>query len=296
MIDKLRRLFMVLLLVAWVVCPPGPIAGAQTRSLPKAGFPVLTRPAQGEDSDLPVVSGVHLQEGKTRRQGQGVRPYDPGEPSLNGALVRWNPRDPHCWPLRVWISPGSKLPDVPFAELMNTRVQLVSRLIAQPGALNSLTECPGFQQEMYNAVGYGIEQWKDMENEGVIKFVYTTDPYEANVLIFFVDHFLGAAGPGGTDVHGNTVGTVYPADGLHQLSIKGQARPYTPIVIELKLNNDLEKLQAEAAHEFGHALGIKAHSAYREDIMYENRIVETLSPADKATLRALYRSTPKYWY
>jgi predicted Zn-dependent protease len=49
-----------------------------------------------------------------------------------------------------------------------------------------------------------------------------------------------------------------------------------------------------SAHEFGHALGIKAHSPYRDDIMHENRIVNQLSPADKTTIRNLYRSKPAY--
>ena len=60
------------------------------------------------------------------------------------------------------------------------------------------------------------------------------------------------------------------------------------------VNQAPEKMIAASAHEFGHALGIKAHSPYRDDIMHENRIVTSLSEADKATIRALYRSKPAF--
>ena len=55
-----------------------------------------------------------------------------------------------------------------------------------------------------------------------------------------------------------------------------------------------EKMIGSAAHEFGHALGIKAHSPYRDDLMYENNVVNRLSPADKSTIRYLYKTKPGY--
>jgi predicted Zn-dependent protease len=69
-----------------------------------------------------------------------------------------------------------------------------------------------------------------------------------------------------------------------------------PIVIELStiINNTNEKLRGAAAHEFGHALGIKAHSPYREDLMYIDRVVNDLSSGDRATLHYLYSKQPDY--
>ena len=269
---------------------------AQNPNLPPANFPVLTRTSQGDGSQLPSVHGVHLIEGQDRRPGEGTKPYSPGEESLNGALVRW---DTKLFPLKVWISTGLKLPEAPFDALTDTRVQAVVSLLAHPESLEALPKAPGWTPEMSDAVGAGIEQWKEMQDEGVVRFGFVDDPTQANVLVFFTDQFIGASGPGGSDVHGHTVGTIYPAQKIWNAEAHGEPRPAstrTPVIIELKVNDDYSKLQAEAAHEFGHALGIKAHSPYREDLMHINRIVDTLSPADKATLRNLYRSKPQYLY
>lgn len=254
--------------------------------------PVDSRPnGLRGDEVLPTVNGVHLHEGLDRRPGTGVQPYDPGEPQLNMALVRWDTRK---FPLKVWISEGKKLPSVPFEEIMNDRVPRVSSLLRTAESFEQLESAPGWKALMNDTAAEGFEIWRDLEREGVISFGYVDSPAQADVMVFFTDEFPGAAGPGGTDVHGNTCGQVFTAQQVQQKSQLHQ--PTVPIVIELKVNEESSKLRADAAHEFGHALGIKAHSPYRQDLMYVNRVVETLSPADKATLRALYRHTPKYWY
>ncbi len=269
---------------------------AQSRNLPRATFPTYARPAQGSDSDLPVLNGLHLTPGLDRKKGAAVAPYNPGEPTRNWELVRWDKKQ---MPLLVWISPGQKLPEAPFDVLPETRVGLVSGMMSHLDSIAALPTAPGWTTEVNDMVAAGFEQWREMENEGVVSFGFVDDPRKANIVVFFTDHFVGAAGPGGTNVHGLTCGTIYPAQALWLNEQQGLPRPantLTPIVIELCVNSDLSKMQADAAHEFGHALGIKDHSPYRDDIMYVNRIVDTLSPADKATLRFLYRSTPKWLY
>ncbi|MEZ4544817.1 MAG: matrixin family metalloprotease [Cyanobacteriota/Melainabacteria group bacterium] len=62
----------------------------------------------------------------------------------------------------------------------------------------------------------------------------------------------------------------------------------------MSVNHEPGRLEGAAAHEFGHALGIKAHSPYREDLMYVDRVVNDLSEGDKATLRLLYRAKTPY--
>jgi predicted Zn-dependent protease len=110
-------------------------------------------------------------------------------------------------------------------------------------------------------------------------------------VIFFADAFRDADAPGGIMVGGNTAAQVYPYSQAKQMKI-GQK----PVVIELStlVNNTASKMQGASAHEFGHALGIKAHSPFREDIMYADRIVDHLSGADKATIRYLYHSQPQW--
>lgn len=294
-------LFSALLVILYSSVGTAPSAEAQQRkqrrlppaySLPKAGFQI--RSTGGEPvNELPQIDGVHLQEGLNRQptSPSNGAPYDAGEPALNGALVRWDTRR---FPLKVWISEGKKLPDVPFDIAQQERVGRVQNMLRYPKSFDDLPECPGWKPEMNDAVAEGFEVWRPMEKEGVVKFGFVDTPDQADVVVFFTDKFEGAAGPGGTDVHALTMGQVFTPQQVRMKAERGE--PTVPVVMELKVCDDYGKLQANAAHEFGHALGIKAHSPYREDLMYVNRVVELPSAADKATLRALYKSTPKYWY
>lgn len=265
----------------------------QGGGLPPAQFTSLIRSNSTIDGDLPVVDGLHLQEGQTRRPGapSAAQPYQPGEPKLQGALVRW---DVKRMPLRIWISEGKKLPDVPFDILQAERCKRVAMMLLNPKSFDQLPVCPGWKPEMNDAVAEGFEQWRLFEKEGLLSFGFVDSPTQADIVVFFTDRFIDAAGPGGTNVHGLTMGEIFSAPQVQMKIQRGE--PTIPVVMELCTNEELGKLQADAAHEFGHALGIKAHSPYRDDIMYENRTVTDLSAADRATIRALYKTLPKYWY
>ncbi len=206
------------------------------------------------------------------------------------ALVRWQR---NRMPLLVWISPGLKLPDEPVESLQNVRPSQVHEMLKSETPFSDLQEAKGWTPETNYLVASGIDQWKQFESEGLIKFGYTTDPKQAHILVFFVDQFQGAAGPGGTNVGGNTCAKIFTADEARILASQGLSMA---VVIELStsVNYEPEKMQAASAHEFGHALGIKAHSPYRDDIMFENRNVTTLSEGDKNTLRFLYKAQPQY--
>lgn len=272
--------------------------------LPRAGFPVLTRSSDSGVSgvssldsanpggnDLPTVNGLHLLDGMDRRPGEAGQAYDPGEESLNMAHIRWNQSR---FPLRVWISEGKALPEVPFSMTKDDRLRRIQIMLHNPASFDELPTCQGWKPGMNDAVANGIEEWDDMKHEGVVNFGFVDRPQDADIVVFFTKGFPGAAGPGGTDVKALTMGMAFtPADVQHHIA---QGHRGVPVVMELKVNEDTSRLQGDAAHEFGHALGIKAHSPYRQDIMYENRMVDVPSPADKATLRALYKSTPQYWY
>lgn len=286
------------LLYSTIWLTPHAIAQSKRRQpagyyLPKAGFQTLTRPAYGADSELPTVDGLHLQEGMSRRPDSpsSNQPYPAGEPSLNGAIVRWDTRR---FPLKIWISEGKKLPEVPFEIAQQERVPRVQTMLRSPPSFDALPECPGWKPEMNDSVANGFEMWRDLEKEGLISFGFVESPAMADVMVFFTDTFPGAAGPGGTNVNALTMGQVFTPQQVNMKMERGE--PTVPIVMELKINEDFGKLQADAAHEFGHALGIKAHSPYREDIMHVNRAVTQLSTADKATMRSLYKTVPKYWY
>jgi len=262
-----------------------------TRRLPKAGFQVMTSTSPGGGLDpLPSSMGMHLSPGLDRGPTDKGTRYDPGEPSLNMAVVRW---EPHQMPLLIWISPGLMLPPCPFDEIQSTRVDYVASLLSQPGdaAFGELKVAPGWTPEVNDQVAAGIEEWRQFENEGLFRFAFTDDPHNANILIFFCGGFSGGNAPGGIAVGGITSAQVYTLEQAHSTD-----KRHKPVVIELSslINSTPERMIGASAHEFGHALGIKAHSPYRDDIMYVDRVVNQLSAGDKSTIRWLYHQPPGY--
>ena len=276
-------------------------AEAQTRRLQPAQFQSYSGGLGAGSSTgaslQPSSMGVHLTEGYDRRPGTNPTAYNPGEPSLNMGLVRWSPKK---MPLKVWISPGLVLPDLPFSELQQVRPDQVYQILCNPtdpqtnpGAdpFFGLPQANRWTPEVNDTVKAGISEWQPFENENLFSFRFTDNPREAQILVFFVDAFRDSTSPGGIMVGGNTCAQVYPL--AQAMSVNIQQKP---VIIELStfVNETPEKMLGASAHEFGHALGIKAHSPYRDDIMHENRVVTQLSAADKATIRMLYKTKPAY--
>ena len=261
---------------------------AQAQSRPVSRFNTYS----GNGSPLPSGAGLRLQEGQERPKGAPAGVYNPGEPKLNYKLVRWESR---FMPLKVWISPGKKLEEEPISLINAQRPQEVLQLLRGDPTLNSLPQCPRWDQEMTSAAKSGIEQWKEFENEGLFSFVFVDDPSMANIFLFWTERFVGDEGVGGVSTGGNTVAVLYDAREVHtREAAAGQPLQGTPVIMELQVLPDYEKLQARVAHEFGHALGIKEHSPFNEDLMCVNGIAKYLSASDKATIRWLYHQQPAY--
>ena len=262
-------------------------ASAQSRALPKAGFNNYS------GGGLPNAGGVSLQQGADRPRGAAPEVYNPGEPSLGHKLVHWEAK---YMPLRIWISPGKKLVEEPISQINAQRPQEVLALLKADPTFSSLGPCSDWSPAMNSAVKSGIEQWREFQNEGLFSFEFVDDPRQANIFVFWTDRFVGDEGAGGVSTAGNTVAVLYDINEVRskEASYGGQL-PGTPVIIELRANNETyDKLQARAAHEFGHALGIKEHSPFNQDLMCVNGIANTLSPSDKATVRWLYRQRPQY--
>lgn len=295
-------------LMAFAVLPlvfPGSAGDCQTRRLPKAQFQryggsmlPATQSVGGfghssnydaPNTNINSTPGVHLTTGEDRGRQDATTPYNPGEPSLNMKLVRWQREK---MPLRIWISPGLKLPEVPFTQLQATRVEQVFNMLKEEYPFSDLPVANGWTEQTNYQVAAGIEQWRQFQNEGLVSFGFTTDPKQAQIFVFFVSAFRGASGPGGINVGGNTCAQLFTPDQLRDPRYKQK-----PVIIELStaVNHIPEKMQGASAHEFGHALGIKAHSPYRNDIMYADRVVNTLSEGDKNTIRKLYQVQPQYF-
>ncbi len=109
----------------------------------------------------------------------------------------------------------------------------------------------GQREEVPTALA-GFEEWK-AASHGKICFVQVSDPNKADITVQFVPgRYLSAA----TRAVGET--TIYSSGGVLQ---KASMRLAEGVMLP-------EELQATAAHEFGHALGISGHSSDPDDVMY----------------------------
>ncbi len=236
---------------------------------------------------------MSLQDGAYRPKNSSVQIYDPGEPKLGHKLVHWEGR---FMPLKVWISPGKKLIEEPIQTINAQRPQEVYNMLNQDrNAIAGLQQCAAWTPDMNQAAIQGIEQWREFQNEGLFSFQFVDDPTQANILLFWADRLTGDESAGGVSTGGNTVAILYDANQVHQAEAQhGKPVHGTPVIIEVVALPEFEKLQARIAHEFGHALGIKEHSPYNDDLMCVNGIAKYLSNSDKATVRWLYKQAPAY--
>ncbi len=98
----------------------------------------------------------------------------------------------------------------------------------------------------------GFDEWRTASH-GKIRFVRVFDSGKADITIQFVPgRYLSAD----TQAVGET--TLYSSDGALK---KATMRLAEGVMLP-------EELQATAAHEFGHALGISGHSSDPDDVMY----------------------------
>src|SRR5271170_6618448 len=112
-----------ILILASYLLAPAVTGQTQYRNLPKASFQSFSQPA---GSNPPASNGLYLRPGENRTKANQAQPYDPRHEVLG--FVRW---ERSKMPIHVWISPGLKLPEAPFSELQNTRVDLVSTMLGQ---------------------------------------------------------------------------------------------------------------------------------------------------------------------
>lgn len=98
----------------------------------------------------------------------------------------------------------------------------------------------------------GLDEWVDASHEKVC-YIRTLDPKAADITVRFVAaRFLSADAP----VIGET-----------EVSWSGSTLKKAAIRLAEGAGT-LEDLQATAAHEFGHALGIQQHSSDQSDLMF----------------------------
>lgn len=207
-------------------------------------------------------------------------------------------------PVRVWVSDGLALDAIidpalgaPYANTKDVGKwpDLVSHILEHPEKLQALPVAEGYSPQHKQAVLAGINCWKQFDKNG-ISFELSDDPMEADIHVFFVNHFVDQRGMAlfQNDIRGYTSKRSFP----YQMIMQGKQMPFKPVVILLRTTDkpniqiSLQKMRAAAAHEFGHALGIEGHSSNPHDLMSIYYGNGNISPNDAATVRYLYKLTP----
>ena len=239
---------------------------------------------------------------KKRRQGTSVSGSIYPQFRSNYGSIHWLPEQ---MPLKVYVSRGQSVEKIidPVLGVSAFNVDnldhwpdLAANLFQQPEQLAQLPIAQGYLAEYYQAVIDGINQWKLFEKEGLFSFVFTDDPSDADIYIFWINHFVTKMGFGllANDIRGYTAKRSF----WYKEIMAGAQPEFKPVLTLIRTTNQrgeprtLDQMRAAAAHEFGHALGIEGHSANPQDLMslYYGR--GNISPNDAATVRHLYRLTP----
>jgi predicted Zn-dependent protease len=217
----------------------------------------------------------------------------------DGQVVHWLAEQ---MPLKVYVAPGQTVEKIVDPSLGDFNVDNVSNwpdLVAQIIENQQLSQLPiaeGYVPEHYQAAIAGISSWKQFEKEGLFSFEFTNDPTDADIYFFWVNHFTDKHGFGllANDIRGDTAKYM----NWYRAILESKPVKFKPVVSLLRTTNQqgnpmaLPQMQASAAHEFGHALGIDQHSTNPRDLMSLYYGNGRISPNDAATIRYLYHLTP----
>ncbi|HEY9681765.1 MAG TPA: matrixin family metalloprotease [Oculatellaceae cyanobacterium] len=238
--------------------------------------------------------------------GGGTQSVAPGgiypEFKSNFGVIRWLNEQ---MPLKVYVSPGLCLDGIidqmgaPVTNVDNRAhwPDVVADVLGNQAQFKSLGIAKGYIPQHSQAAVQGINSWKPFEKEGLISYTLVNDPTEADIHVFWTDHFTDKLGMGlfQNDIRGYTAKRSFPIAAIRE----GKQVPFRPVVVLLRTTDSagnpmsLERMKASAAHEFGHALGIEGHSTNSNDLMsvYYGRGV--VSQGDAATIRYLYHLQPE---
>jgi predicted Zn-dependent protease len=222
----------------------------------------------------------------------------------NGLVIRWISDQ---MPLKVYVSPGTTLDSLVDPELGASYMcvddrdrwpDIVANVVQNPDQLNSLPQAVGYVPQHYQAAVQGINSWQKCGG-GLYSYQITQDPSDADIYVFWTNHFVNKLGLAlfENDIRGYTAKRSFPLKAI----MSGQKAQFRPVVTLLRTTEGaagtsmrLAWMQASAAHEFGHALGIEGHSPDPNDLMSVYYGHGVISANDAATIRFLYKASPDY--
>jgi predicted Zn-dependent protease len=216
-------------------------------------------------------------------------------------IIRWIPDQ---MPLKVYVSHGVTLDsvldknNVPACNVnaLDQWPDVVANVMEHPEQIQQFPLADGYNPTHLEAAMQGISSWKAFEKEGLFSFNFTDDPGDADIYVFWTNHFVNNLGLGlfANDIRGYTAKRSFSYRAIQQ----GGKAQFKPVVIMLRTTDSaghvmpIRNMKSSAAHEFGHALGIEGHSADAHDLMSIYYGNGTISANDAATIRHLYHCTP----
>lgn len=217
-------------------------------------------------------------------------------------VIRWLNEQ---MPLKVYVADGTSLDSIIDQQLGASAMNVdnrdhwpdvVAQVIQNQEQLQSLQPAIGYTPDQKQAALQGINSWKAFEKEGLLSFTFTNDPGDADIYVFWTNHFVNKLGMGlfAKDIRGYTAKRSFPLAAIKA----NQPVQFRPVVTILRTvdgqGNPMpyDKMRASAAHEFGHALGIEGHSTNPNDLMSVFYGHGAISGSDAATIRQLYHMTP----
>jgi hypothetical protein len=167
------------------------------------------------------------------------------------------------------------------------------RVFTQPDA-------SGSSVDIGLAVRLAMSNWNAVPQFAEVSLVAATDIHHADVVVY--DRAVtapverGACSPAPTGASGFTSfcpDAAIPSRAAHlPILLGGETSVTVVIILDKSRVNGQSAYNAVVAHEFGHALGIGAHSDNAADLMFGTPTVDAPSARDKATLRYVLGTKP----
>ncbi len=219
------------------------------------------------------------------RQIGNVQPYTCRK---DGQLMRWAKAK---MPVKIFITQGLMLPVNYRAKQGAMDSQTGAQLckwLTQKEFYNRLERDPTYQAQYYSLVATGLAEWNWLNTEKIVPYVMVNDPTMADIVVFYCPTF-------GSNLAGLT-------------SYLSPGQKLSRVIIEIETDKrgtsgrfrDMAVMSV-AAHEFGHAFGLHAHSPNPDDVMGDHHKTSVIdhsghiedpptrvSENDKETMRALY--------